>query len=239
MALTNCRLWMGGYELSGHLNSIGVEYGAEMLDDTVFGTGGTRSNKPGLKTLTITGGGFWDDTIDEPIYDRIGATREVVAVSPTGQTDGDRVFFTRAVNGSYNPLTGEIGQLLGFELDFHAANCLLVRGAVGGTGSKTATGTGTPIQLGTVPLGSKVYAALFVKDTILGTLPTLDVTVESDNLVGFASPTTRLTFTQVTTVIGGQWQELAGPITDDWWRVKWTIAGTTPTYPLFVVIGII
>jgi hypothetical protein len=237
--LTNCRLHLGGYELSGISNSIGIDYGAEMKDDTVFGTAGTRSNKPGLKTVKINGHGFWDADYDEALYNRIGAAREVASLTPEGQTVGDRAFFTRGVNGAYNPLTGEIGELVGFDIDLAAANTLLVRGQVGALGTKTVTGTGSGIQLGAVLAAQKIYAALHVKNTIAGTTPTLNVIVESDDNSGFTTPTTRLTFTQVTTVIGAQWQELAGAITDDWWRVKWTLGGTTPSYPLFVSFGIL
>lgn len=237
--LTNARIVVGGHELSGQMNSINVDYGAEMKDDTVFGTAGTRSNKPGLKTLAITGSGFWHDTIDEERYNRIGAEREVVTVSNLGQSEGDRCFFTRGVDGAYNPLSGEIGELVGFELDMHAANTLLVRGTVGATGTKIATGNGTGIQLGAVPSGSKLYAALHAIDPITGTTPTLDVMIQSDNAVGFPSPTTHITFTQVTTVAGAQYATVDGPITDDWWRAVWTISGGSPSYPLLVSFGII
>jgi hypothetical protein len=231
---------MDGYELSGIQNAIGVEYGAEMKDDTVFGTAGTRSNKPGLKTVKITGGGFWSTDYDLALYSRIGASRAVVTAAPDGHAIGDRCFFTRGVNGAYNPLSGEVGELLGFEIDFNAANTLLVRGAVAGVGAKSVTGTGTGVQLGGVIIGKRIYAALHVKGPITGTLPTLAVTIESDDNNSFTTPTTRLTFTGMTTVIGGQWQQSSGlaAITDDWWRAKWTIGGTLPSYPLFVSFGI-
>lgn len=239
LVLTNCRLWLGGYEISGITNSIGIDYGAEMKDDTVFGTAGTRSNKPGLQGVKVAGHGFWSTDHDSYLSSRIGAAREVVTLTPEGQTVGDRAFFVRGVNGAYNPLTGEIGELVGFDIDLQSANTPLVRGAVAALGSKTVTGSGSGIQLGAVITGKKIYAALHVKAPIAGVTPTLNVIIESDDNSLFTSPTTRLTFTQVTTVVGAQWQELAGPITDTWWRAKWTIAGTGgPTYPLFVSFGI-
>ena len=236
--LTNCRIWMGGYELSGQLNSIGIDYGAELLDDTVFGTGGTRSNKPGLKTLTINGGGFWDDELDGAIYARIGADREVVSVSPTGFTEGDRVYFTRAVNGSYNPLSGAVGELLSFELDFHNSDCQLVRGVILGTGQKTVSGVGAAFNLGPVLPLHLCYGALHVKDPV-GTGGTLDVVIESSPDNTFAAAQTRLTFPQVTDTIGGSWDEQVGPIADTWWRAKWTITGAGALYPLHISFGIL
>lgn len=237
--LTNARIVVGPYELSGQMNSINLNYEAEMKDDTVFGTAGTRSNKPGLKNLAIQGSGFWDSSIDQPRYDRIGANREVATVSSLGQAEGDRCFFTRGVDGAYNPLSGEVGELVGFELDMHAADTQLVRGAVGATGIKTASGNSVGVQLGAIGALQRFYAALHALDPITGTLPTLDVTIESDDNSGFTTPTTQVTFAQVTTVPGAQWATpVVGPITDDWWRVVWTISGTLPSYPILVSFGI-
>lgn len=235
--LTNARIVVGGYELSGQMNSVNLNYQAEMKDDTVFGTAGTRSNKPGLKQVSLQGNIFWDATIDEPRYDRIGAVREVFTVSNLGQTVGDVGYICRGVDGSYNPLTGEVGELVMAQLDMHSANTQLARSVVGATGTKIATGTGTGIQLGAVGANSRLYAALHAIDPVTGTLPTLDVTIESDDAIGFPSPTVRATFTQMT-ARGAQWTEVAGPITDDWWRVVWTIGGTLPSFPILVSFGI-
>jgi len=70
-----------------------------------------------------------------------------------------------------------------------------------------------------------------------GTTPTLDVTIESDDAEGMASATTRLTFTQATATTS-EWQELAGAVTDDWWRAAWTIGGGSPSFTAVVVVGI-
>jgi hypothetical protein len=72
-----------------------------------------------------------------------------------------------------------------------------------------------------------------------GTLPTLDVTVQSDDAEGFASPTTRLTFTQKSAIGAEFITPVAGPITDTWWRVSWAIGGTTPTFGIVACVGIL
>jgi hypothetical protein len=57
-------------------------------------------------------------------------------------------------------------------------------------------------------------------------------------LSGFPSPATRLTFAQKTAA-GYEFKSAAGAITDDWWRVDWTIGGTaTPTFSFVVAVGI-
>jgi hypothetical protein len=233
--LTDCKIIVGGYNLSGYHNSISMEFGPEMLDDTRFGTTGTRSFKPGLKNFSVTGGGFWDYDIDEVLYNKIGAVREVLSLAHEGNVEGDRAFATRAVSGTYNPISGEVGALMPFELNFQNANSSLVRGTVLATGAQAASGQGTGVEIGAASATQRIYSALHVT-AIAAT--SIDVIVESDDAAGFASPTTRLTHTQFTGAgtVGADWQELAGPITDTFWRSKWTIVGGPFTF--FHVLGI-
>lgn len=235
--LLDCKVFLGGYNLSGYHNSIDMSYGAEMLDDTVFGTSGTRSSKPGLKTFEFNGSIFWDDTIDGIVYNRIGAAREVMSFSPDGNTLGDRGYTIRAVNGKYNPLSGEVGALIQSEFSGASANTPLVRGAVMiPLGARTLTGNLTGVQLGAISAVQRLYAGLHVV-AASGTTPSLTVRLQSSTTLGGVY-TTRLTLTAMT-AIGGQWAELAGPQTDQYWRADWTISGTTPSFNVFLVAGIL
>lgn len=234
---TNSRFFLGGYELSGIQNRFGIDYGAEMLDGTVFDGSDTRKYRPGLKNVSITGGGFWDDDYDEALFNRIAASREIVSVAPEGQAVGDRVFMLRGVNGAYNPITGGVGELLGFEIDLKAAQERLVRGVVADLGVKTATGDAAGVELGALSADQVLVAALHVVGPVSGTTPTLDVIIESDADDTWASPTTRITFTQADD-IGAQWATVAGAITDTWWRASITVGGTDPSFPVFVSFGI-
>lgn len=238
--LTDCKMYIGGYNVSGHHNSMNLEYGAEMLDDTVFGTGagGTRSNKPGLKMFNFSGDGFWDTVMDPVFFNRIGAVREVMSFAAEGTAEGHRAFTVRGVNGTYNPMSGAVGELIGFNITAQAANTPLVRGVVLALGSKGATGNSAAGQnLGLLGSGQRAYSALHVT----AVNPTdISVIVQSDDNSGFSSPTTRLVHPLVTSGGGvtASWVELAGPIaTDTWWRSQWTLTGVGP-FTIFHVFGI-
>jgi len=238
VVLTDCKILLGGYNLSGYHNSLDIQHSAEMLDDTVFGTSGTRSAKPGLLNFEANGNVFFDTVLDEVLYNRIGATREVMSYAMEGNTLGDITFFIRGINGSYNPMSGEVGQLLQSEFTARSSNSPLVRGELlvpMGT-ALTATGNTTARQLGAVVTGKKVYAAIHVV-TMLGTTPSITFTLQSDNALGFPSATTQAT-SAAFTAIGAQWLEVAGPITDDYWRIGYTISGTSPQITAFVSVGI-
>lgn len=47
-----------------------------------------------------------------------------------------------------------------------------------------------------------------------------------------------INFTQITAV-GHEWKEAAGPFTDDYWRIKWIIGGSDPSFSFAVVCGIL
>jgi hypothetical protein len=61
--------------------------------------------------------------------------------------------------------------------------------------------------------------------------------IQSDNAEAFTTPTARITFAQATAA-GAQLLSANGAITDDWWRVNYTIAGTAPSFTFGVAIGI-
>ena len=244
----DARIFLGGFEYTGFSNELQSEYGAEMLDASIFGDA-TRINTAGLKTFNFTVGGFRDDADPSPFgatvtgypaaeaFGRIGATREVFSFAPVGTADGDRAFTIRGVNATYQPLSGAVGELSPFEMQGRATHNELIRGVVEGVGTHITTFSSTGTQLGATSATQSLYAALHVT-SFGGTTPTLDVIVESDDNSGFTTPTTQLTFTQVTEAVSAQWLEDVGPVTDDWWRITATIGGTTPTYDIFCVLGI-
>lgn len=228
-ALNNAKILLGGYNLSGFHNSLTVDYGAEMLDDTVFGNSGTRSFKPGLKTVGFEGNIFWDDVIDGAVFPRIQAVREVMSFAAEGVAEGDVAYTTRMVNGTYSP-GGEVGALLAGTFNGSSANTPFVRGKVLALGVKSGVGNGTSFQLGAVPTGGKVYAAVH---NFGGVGTSVTVKIQS----GASDPATVDRITGIVAAANSAtWAQLVGPITDTWWRAHWT---PTSNPNIYVVVGII
>lgn len=235
--LKDCKLWLDGWDLSGDMNALALRYGAELQDDTVFGDD-TRSRAGGLKTVAVQHEGYWNggaDQVDDALFQSIGVADKPMTFGPETGADGERAFTVLTNLGEYAP-GGEIGAMLAFSVSGEATGPL-VRATVMHNAAETASGNGVARQLGAVGATEKLYAALHVV-AVSGTTPTLDVTVESDDAVGFLTPTTRITFAQAT-AIGSEWATpVAGAITDDWWRVTWTISGAGPSFTFIVTIGI-
>ena len=108
----------------------------------------------------------------------------------------------------------------------------LTRGIIEFNSSATSSSTTTGSQLGAVSAAQRIVANLHVT-TAVGSA--LDVIVQSDDNSGFTSPTNRITFSQATGITS-QHLSLAGAVTDDYWRLSYTIAGGSFTFA--VALGI-
>jgi hypothetical protein len=238
--LTNSKVYCAGYNWSGDLNSIALRYAAELKDSTNFGSGGTRERKPGLIDFSAAIEGFWNGAVggvDAALQSQVGVADNVITICPQTGAEAEPGYFGRVIVASYVP-GAKIGDMLAFSAEAQGSKSPLCRGTIGLNATKGTTGTGTIMNLGAVGATQKVYAALHVYPTVSGTLPTLDVIVQSAALVGFGSPTDRITFTQASAE-GGQWgTPVSGPITDAYWRVKYTLGGTLPSFPFIVTIAI-
>jgi hypothetical protein len=234
---TNAKLWLDGYDLSGSMNAIALEHSAELVDNTAFGDA-TRSRLGGLKNITMQADGYWNggaDQVDDVLFSRVGQTQIPVTLGPIAGADGEVGYGFLAAQGAYAP-GGALGEMLAFTVNAEADGDL-VRGTIMHNAARTASGNGVARQLGAAAAGQNLYAALHVI-AASGTTPTLDVVVESDDGVGMASSSTRITFAQAT-AIGAQWATpVAGAITDDWWRITYNIGGTGPSFTFVVLIGI-
>lgn len=229
-------LWFGGYDYTGVMNALGLDYGAEMVDVTVFGDQ-SRGRAGGLKNVAVSHQGLWDGTgvLDQELFDRMGLAAAPMSFAMVDAAEGDVAYSFLAALGEYAP-GGAVGDALAFSVSAEGAGDL-VRGTLMHNATRGATGNGTGRQIDAVAAGQKLYGALHVLSAS-GTAPTLDVTVESDDNAGFTSAVTQFTFAQQTAV-GFEWAApVDGPITDDWWRLVYTIGGAGPSFQFVGILGI-
>jgi len=229
------KCWLDGLNLTGKLNSMAIQCKINANDTTVFGNT-TRTNGAGLFENTASVAGFYDPTYDASLNTYLGVADKPFSFSSTG-TAGAVAYSFKALQGSYTPMQGSVGDEHGFSAEAMGSG-RLIRGTLAINGSAlTSSGNGSGYQLGTISSTQKLYAVLHVT-AASGTSPTLDAIIQSDNNSGFTTPLTRVTFTQKT-AIGSQWSEVSGAITDDYWRVNYTIAGTNPVFDFIVILAIL
>ena len=233
--LRDCKLYYDGYDLSGDMNMLGINHGAAELDDTTFGAT-TESRKGGLKQTSAAFKGLYQagtNSVDAVLHPGVGANK-VLSISPEAGADGEVAFAFQAMHSKL--MRGaSIGELLVIEGEATAqGGTPLIRGRILHPAATTVSGigSGTGRQVGAVSATQKLYASLHVLE--VGT--TVTVKVQSDDNSAFTSATDRITFTAATAV-GAQWSNVAGAVTDDWWRVN--ISAITGSARFVVVAGII
>lgn len=241
--LKNVAIYYGKLALASQLNQIAVEASAPEVDATTFDTTGYAEIVAGLLKSSMKFDGFWDAaaTTGDPDASSFGQIAQanwpatVVKPASSSVAVADVAYFMKASEFAYT-LGGQVGAVRRLSLSLTGVSALL-RGRVADTQTAVAaSGNGTAQQLAAVAAGQKLYCAVHVV-AAAGTLPTLDLVVESDNAVGMATPTTRLTIPQFTGT-GTYFGTVDGPITDDYFRIVRTVGGTGPSFTYLVALGI-
>jgi hypothetical protein len=236
--LTNCKLYVDQFDWSGRTSKLGLSYGARGEDATAFGND-TENFLPGRKLfkaaheMLVEYGTGLDD---EQLFQRVDVNDTVMTVGPLTGAESEPAYFGQIIVGRYAPGAVQ-GKVLRASLDVEASGPLL-RGVVGANRTAGSSSTGPVIQQGAVLAGQSMWAALHVQAISGSGTPTLTVTLKSAATSGFGSPTNRISFAGQT-ALGAVWGTPApGAITDQYWRVDFTISGTTPSFTFVVVFGI-
>lgn len=135
LVYTDASIVVNSVNLSDHCRQLTLNYEAEMLDDTVMGTSGTRSSKPGLKNWGLDVEFLQDfaaANVDATLYPLVGAASFPVAVKPTsGAISATNPEYSgNSVLENYSPISGEVGTLAMTPATFRAgggASNVLVR----------------------------------------------------------------------------------------------------------------
>lgn len=237
---TDVRLFAGGADLSGASNKAEINAEFEEKDATHYRSGGYKEVMAGLGSATINGEGFWEagdpSLVDDASWAMLGG-RTAWTICPGDAVVGALAYTTFGLDSQYSFL-GEVGEIAPWKAKV-ASSWPVARGQVThppGT-ARTATGTGTGVQLAAVPAGQRMYGSLHVL-SVAGTTPSITARLESAPTNAFSSPTTRLTFTAANARGGEILRTTPGAITDTWWRLAWTISGTTPSFLFAGAVGI-
>lgn len=232
--LTDARIYLGGYDLSGDLNQVKLGIKANILDNSTFASGSAKAFRAGLKSSTVEASGYWNDVGDAGLYAEIGAAAgDPITISPGLAVVGDLAFLLPARAGEYAPGAAH-GEMLAFSFNAEGQS-EAVRGQIAANSAITATGSGTGVNLG-VP-AKRIYVAFHVTG-VTGAGATITAKVQSGATNAFAAPVDQITLTAAT-AIGGQFASVAAVAGGPWYRLVYTISGTTPSLSVVAAVGII
>jgi hypothetical protein len=238
--LRDATTWVGGYDFTTDMNSLGLAIEYAELGRTRF-TDKAQLRAAGLEDVTGTLDGYWaagTGTVDPQAFSQVGSGLWVATHSLDGAV-GSVGYMYRAMTPTYQ-IGAKVGEMLPFTLALKGAkgNGSLSAGAVRGRIAKAkaavaATGaTGTGQLLGAVASGQYLYAALHV----FSAATTITVKVQSDDNTGFTSATDVATIGPLT-VAGGTWMtRVAGPLTDSYFRFN--VSAITGSFTIAGTIGI-
>ena len=237
--LTKCSFYLDGFDLSSTLNAMAINSKADVMDSTTFDPDSVNDNfktkLPGLKShdwahegYTSLGSNEADDVLNKKVGEAV-----IVCASPA-PAFGEVGFFNQGVLNDYNS-GASVGEMHQFGISGES-NGPFVRGIFLGTGA-AAAGTGAAVEIGAVATGQSVFAQLQIISAG-GTDPTITASVESDDSESFPSAATRITFTEAGER-DAQQMFVAGPISDNFWRVNLSLGGTDPSFKYILILGII
>lgn len=239
IVLTDAKSYLGEFNVSGDMNHITVNYGADAKEDTAFGAT-FHTNKPGLRKATIHQEGYVQfgattTTVDGRLYSKFAVADVPISVAAEGGDAGEVAFFMKALEAQYN-LGAQVGEMLKFQIDAGASgtNVQLVKGTImeDGKTARTTAGNSSSRALGAVSATQKLHAVLHVL-AFTGTNVVIKV---RSAVTDFATITDRITFLTVTAPTSEDPVPVAGAITDTFWRVDWT--GTFTSFNAVVIVGI-
>lgn len=209
----------------------------EMKEAPSYANLGYRGIAPGLLSGLIDTSGSADyaaggiSTILNTSHAREQFTEGII-IGGVNAVAGDPCLFTRGLLGTWKSPIGKTGDLAGYKMALGVDNAPVDGQLAATLANRSASLTGTAVQLGAVVAPRRLWVALYV---IAAAGTNLAVTIQSDNASGFPSPATALTFATVSAT-GGQFLSAPAPITDDWFRVSDTKGSGNFTY--CVVFGV-
>lgn len=237
--IIHSRLAVGGRDYTSRIRSVDLSLTNDIQDATVMNSN-TKIGASSLNDLTLAVEGFNEfgtGLIDEDLYSKFGGVQTQYLVSAEGGDFGEIGYFFDGVLNTLTPISGNVGVITPIKLNVRPGSDI-VRGTIleDGFTTRSATGNGSNLNLGTAAATKTLWAQLQV---LSGSAGTLDVIIQSDDAGTFLSPTTRLTFAQVLAA-GAPSSQLVSAVgpggSDNFWRASWTIPSGNWTF--IVTFGI-
>ena len=233
LVYTNTSIFHGALDVSGNANTVNVTAEVDPVEATTFASSGWKEHKPGLKSFVLDYAGFGDfaGTVDSTLSTNIGAAGQIVTVAPDGAT-GSPAYFGQGVLDAYTPMAAKVGDMSGLSCKVTGSNTSdgLLRGKLLAAKQTIAGTTNTTgVQMFASSSVTIVRAALHVFSVSGTSTPTLTAAIQSASSQG-GSYSTAATLTGATAVGATYHSETISSETDEWWRVNFTVSGSSPSF---------
>lgn len=235
--LTDALVLVDGANLSGQSNKFEMTASVADEDVTNFTSAGWKEVTGGLGSHEWSLAGFWAAgsvaAPDNALWSELGVAAAWTTAVPSAE--GSVAYLGRVLSGQHK-LGGDVGAVAPYEAKGTGSG-VITRGTllVGPGTARSSSGNTTGVQLGALSAAAQMRCAAHVC-SVSGTSPTVVAKLQSSSTQG-GSYTDRITFASANAV-SSQLLAVAGAVTDTWWRVSWTLGGTSPSFLLAVAAGI-
>ena len=223
--LKDVGIWIDGVDYAGVSNSVGIDLTAAAPVSTRFKGGWVRRAAGGLKTAALSMEGFLDtDGPGAAQYASLGTEKSVMIV-PAGQVAGDVAFIVPVAVSAHSPLGGGVGELAAWtyaaEGDGPAsrAQVLDIREGV------TADNVTARVNLGPIATGETLEVWVHVTRRA----GRVQISVESATNQTTGTATTRGGAAGINTTRVEKYS-IAGPVTDEWWQLRYDFSVGSPDF---------
>ena len=230
------RVYLDGFDLSGDLNSSGLDVRNELANVTTFADSGPRRVEGNYDTVHQHTGFFDGDAggIDEALLAALGSdTDHYLAQLFAGDGEGS-VGYESVVRIERQPRVARVGEAVSLSFDAAGSNGT-ARAVVVRNASITGVGAGTGRNLGATAAGQVVVAMARV---IGGTFTNLDLDIQQSNDDGSADPYANVPGLAFAFTSPGVSRKTISAATRAWQRVHVT-AFTGTSAQLLVTIGVL
>ena len=242
--LKDGRLWVGGKELTGDMNSIALAEAVEAMPDARYGDD-TRVEKPGLFTGRLEAAGYFNaTTVDVAANIYRGLADVPVTFGVLTGAEQELCYMMRAMVANYT-IGGVVGEQLPFTVSAGSSGGdQIVRGIIVQIESGASSSQNSPvIQYGAMGAAERCISLVHITQ-LSGT--SLDYKLQSDDNGGMSSPsaTDYLVGNKINGDVAGglgyDWDVSAvNPNPgDDYWRAQMTLNGGG-TYSAIIAMGFV
>ncbi len=235
----NAQLWHNDKDISGLSNVMDLGIVGTKEETTNMASSGFEESVIGMLAPSWSFSGFREPTaagdFDQQAFETDSAVPVIATETTNPGAEGDVAHCMNCFRTAYSQpkAVGKVGL---YEITMSPAGPD-IRGILLDVGTATGAQDSTPgIQHGQVSATQKAYAARAVT-AFTGTDAT--VKVQSDTANNFPSIVNQFTFRTVAGVTAEYKTPVAGPITDEWWRVDITTSGGFSSMAFVVFFGIL
>ena len=223
LVLKDVGIWISGLSFAGVSNSVSLEVSADTPDATVFGNEWMEYAEGGLKSSAFSLEGFYD-SLDAAQFESLGEERSVIIV-PAGQSPGD-VAFIVPITVSGHALSGSVGELFAFAYAGEGDGPAVWAQVFDIRENETADNVTARVNLGPIATGETLDVWVHVTRRT----GRVQIELESASTGTTTFITTRGCPRRASTARGCTSSRSLGPITDEWWQLKYDFNVGSPDF---------